>query len=377
LSSHHRRQVPVVLLVAAALTLGACASQNGTASPASPVSAAPSNLFVATSNPTASSTAAATPTPTSAPSATPLDADDEAPPATSGPAPASAPEATGSPVHAASTTAARLPGEPDPALTPGALNPTVTQATIRSTICVSGWTATIRPPSSYTTSLKIRQIGQYGYTNTATAAYEEDHLIALELGGASSDPRNLWPEPYTISLADGRSTGARVKDTYENQLKRAVCARTMTLASAQARIGDHWVHYYYGLSLGPTVPSTPHPVTAATQAPTPASTPRPTAGHGETLAVRFVTLPNPAVPGSTAAMTVQTLPGAVCSARVTWRSGTVSAAAGLKTTPTAGADGFASWTWNVNATTKPGTAKAAVTCTLGSSVTVTATFSVE
>ena len=35
-------------------------------------------------------------------------------------------------------------------LTPGVLNPAVTQATIRSTICGRGWTRTIRPPVSYT-----------------------------------------------------------------------------------------------------------------------------------------------------------------------------------------------------------------------------------
>ncbi|MBV8598859.1 MAG: hypothetical protein JO017_08565, partial [Actinobacteria bacterium] len=33
-----------------------------------------------------------------------------------------------------------------PTLTPGATNPDVTQATIGSTICVRGWTATVRPP---------------------------------------------------------------------------------------------------------------------------------------------------------------------------------------------------------------------------------------
>ena len=32
------------------------------------------------------------------------------------------------------------------ALTPGMLNPEVTPATIGSTICVHGWTQTIRPP---------------------------------------------------------------------------------------------------------------------------------------------------------------------------------------------------------------------------------------
>ena len=40
---------------------------------------------------------------------------------------------------------------PDPTRTPGALNPEVTQATIGATICVRGWTQTVRPPQQYTT----------------------------------------------------------------------------------------------------------------------------------------------------------------------------------------------------------------------------------
>ena len=47
-----------------------------------------------------------------------------------------------------------LSGKADVRCTPGAFNLDVTQATINSTICVSGWTSTIRPPSSYTTRLK-------------------------------------------------------------------------------------------------------------------------------------------------------------------------------------------------------------------------------
>ena len=42
---------------------------------------------------------------------------------------------------------------PDPARTPGALNPEVTQATIGATICVRGWTQTVRPPQAYTRAL--------------------------------------------------------------------------------------------------------------------------------------------------------------------------------------------------------------------------------
>lgn len=155
---------------------------------------------------------------------------------------------SGAPTLGGSTTATgRLTGEPDPKLTPGAFNPDVTQATIRQTICVSGWTATIRPSNAYTTALKRRQIVEYGYVQTSTALYEEDHLISLELGGAPRDPRNLWPERWTLAMADGTQVGARVKDRLENRLNRAVCAGTMTLAEARREIGIHWVHYWLGI----------------------------------------------------------------------------------------------------------------------------------
>lgn len=52
---------------------------------------------------------------------------------------------------------------PDPACTPGARNPQVTQATIRNTICKSGWTATIRPPSSVTAKEKKGSLAAYAY----------------------------------------------------------------------------------------------------------------------------------------------------------------------------------------------------------------------
>jgi hypothetical protein len=48
-----------------------------------------------------------------------------------------------------------LPGEPNPALTPGVTNPAVTQANIKTTICKSGWSATVRPPESYTEALNV------------------------------------------------------------------------------------------------------------------------------------------------------------------------------------------------------------------------------
>ena len=44
------------------------------------------------------------------------------------------------------------------ALTPGAIDPVVTQKNIGSTICVVGYTKTVRPPVSYTNALKFKQL---------------------------------------------------------------------------------------------------------------------------------------------------------------------------------------------------------------------------
>jgi hypothetical protein len=125
---------------------------------------------------------------------------------------------------------------PDPSCTPGALNPDVKQSTIGSTICVSGWTATVRPPTSYTNPLKVQQIAQYGYTDTSTADYEEDHFIPLELGGAPRDPQNLWPEPRKAATGETASS----KDGVETKLKNLVCNGTATLAAAQNALVDDW-----------------------------------------------------------------------------------------------------------------------------------------
>ncbi|GAA1253887.1 hypothetical protein GCM10009665_50700 [Kitasatospora nipponensis] len=136
---------------------------------------------------------------------------------------------------------------PDPGCTPGALNPSVTQSTINSTICVSGWTATVRPSTSYTNKLKAQQIIAYGYADTNMSDYEEDHFIPLELGGSPTSPLNLWPEPHYSVGGGGTSSG---KDSVENALKRAVCARTVNLSAAQNAIATDWTTALSVLGLG-------------------------------------------------------------------------------------------------------------------------------
>ncbi len=128
---------------------------------------------------------------------------------------------------------------PNPEWQPGALNPDVTQSTIQTTICVSGYSSSIRPPVSYTDALKKQQIPQYGYTDTNLADYEEDHLISLELGGAPRDERNLWPQPrYTTPW------NASSKDTLENVLHQMVCSGQLALDAARKAIASDWVAAY-------------------------------------------------------------------------------------------------------------------------------------
>lgn len=112
---------------------------------------------------------------------------------------------------------------PDYSQPPGAVNPAVTQANISTTICVRGWTATVRPSLSYTAALKRQMIRDRRLPGT-TADYELDHYVPLEIGGHPTDPRNLWPQPWPE---------ARLKDKPEYALNRAVCGDRMTLSAAR------------------------------------------------------------------------------------------------------------------------------------------------
>jgi hypothetical protein len=117
------------------------------------------------------------------------------------------------------------PYHADIARSPGVLNPDVTQANIGSTICLHGWTKTIRPPTSYTNALKQKQMREYG-VGGSPSDYQEDHLISLELGGHPTDPRNLWPEPYPR---------ASEVDSIENDLNAKVCSGELSLETAQLK----------------------------------------------------------------------------------------------------------------------------------------------
>ena len=132
---------------------------------------------------------------------------------------------------------------PDPVLTPGVINPAITQDNIHTTICVPKhiWkTKYIRPPVKYTQALKHKQLDEYGYTDKDMRHYEEDHLISLQLGGSPYDPKNLWPE----SRISPPNMNALHKDKVENFLRSMVCGEGITLKEAQDQIAKDWTVAY-------------------------------------------------------------------------------------------------------------------------------------
>ena len=109
-----------------------------------------------------------------------------------------------------------------PGTVSGVPNKDVTQANIAKNICSKKWsTKLIRPPASYTTALKKKQMQDWKLKGK-TGDFEEDHFISLENGGDPKDPANLWPESYKTKI--GKQTmGAKQKDLVESYIHDEIC----------------------------------------------------------------------------------------------------------------------------------------------------------
>jgi hypothetical protein len=111
------------------------------------------------------------------------------------------------------------------------LNHGVQQSTISTTICIPGWTKTVRPPYVISHAIKLQKLREAGLAPSDISRFELDHIIPLSLGGSPADPGNMalqaWPE-------------AVAKDAVEACLPRLVCAGRLTLAEAQAAIVSDW-----------------------------------------------------------------------------------------------------------------------------------------
>jgi hypothetical protein len=89
---------------------------------------------------------------------------------------------------------------PDPNCTPGAISPKVTQDTLATTICRTGYTKSIRPPASITEIEKRENAAAYGYAGSLKDV-EYDHLLsgALAMWDVDCAGQNVGGMPLTMA----------------------------------------------------------------------------------------------------------------------------------------------------------------------------------
>jgi hypothetical protein len=107
----------------------------------------------------------------------------------------------------------------------------ISPAPALAALCAPGYVKKTTAPPSVTDAIKASQLAHGAYPDKDPSHYVEDQLVPVELGGAPTDERNLWPQ---------RTDLAALKNREENHLRTAVCGSHMTLAAAQAEIVRNW-----------------------------------------------------------------------------------------------------------------------------------------
>jgi hypothetical protein len=131
---------------------------------------------------------------------------------------------------------------PDPNCTPGAINPTVSEAVLRNpgfrTRCVRDCVTSIGGKSA---TYDMYGISHPAHNMGATQTCELDHLVSLELGGADTLD-NIWPQCGPMGVALARRY-FKQKDTVENYLAAQVKSSAMDLSTAQMGIAQDWTQF--------------------------------------------------------------------------------------------------------------------------------------
>jgi hypothetical protein len=115
-----------------------------------------------------------------------------------------------------------------------ALSPDVDEETIDATICVPGYTKSVRPATSYTNGVKKKLMQESGIDVARIRDYELDHIVPLALGGHPRKLSNLMLQPW-----EGER-GAKMKDILEVRLQGLVCHGKLDLTDAQVCIAQDW-----------------------------------------------------------------------------------------------------------------------------------------
>lgn len=131
---------------------------------------------------------------------------------------------------------------PDPACTPGAVNPHLTNAILHDPDFGTGCE---RDKATSATKKKQTYVW-YGITKPTNNAEphmicELDHLISIELGGADTLD-NIWPQCGPKG-AKGENRLFKQKDQVENWLAQMIRDGTMSKEEAQQGIAEDWAQY--------------------------------------------------------------------------------------------------------------------------------------
>jgi hypothetical protein len=136
---------------------------------------------------------------------------------------------------------------PNNAESPGAINPNVTQDNIHQTICVKGWSQSVRPLDSFTEPLKLHLLVEHAPGDNPRQ-FELDHRVPIEDGGCPTCVANLWLQPWRDShhhvCQPAVLMDAACKDRLENLVHRRICAGQMSLATGQAIFLGDWITAY-------------------------------------------------------------------------------------------------------------------------------------
>ena len=102
------------------------------------------------------------------------------------------------------------------------------------TICVSGYTKTVRPGTRYTNGVKAKRIRETGIEASRISDYQLDHLVPLAVGGRPRKLSNLMLQPWY------GENSATEKDRLEVRLQHLVCSHRISLDAAQYCIAENW-----------------------------------------------------------------------------------------------------------------------------------------
>lgn len=131
---------------------------------------------------------------------------------------------------------------PDPSCTPGAINPTLTEAVLKDPAFRTGCVRNdATSESEKQKTYKWYKTKHPGHNTGSTQTCELDHLVPLYLGGADTLD-NIWPQcgPSGVHLDD---RFFKEKDKVEFYLGQQVREGKMELEKAQKGIAEDWTKF--------------------------------------------------------------------------------------------------------------------------------------